>query len=105
MARPTLFAGGIVVTMDSERQLVADGGVLVEGARISAVGKAAALAADHSKAEVVDTSGCLIIPGLIDIHNHPAHFLSKGLLDDIETARRWATPAENVISMRSLLCR
>jgi 5-methylthioadenosine/S-adenosylhomocysteine deaminase len=91
MQRPILLAGGTVVTMDARRRIIVDGAVLVEGRRIRRLGKAAALAAEASGAEVIDASGALVIPGLIDIHNHPAHFLSKGLFDDIETGRRWAT--------------
>jgi 5-methylthioadenosine/S-adenosylhomocysteine deaminase len=91
MARPILLAGGTVVTMAPDRRLISDGAVLVDGKRIARVGKAADLKAEASGAELVDTTDCLVIPGLIDAHNHPAHFLSKGLLDDVETGRRWAT--------------
>ena len=86
-----LLTGGTVVTMDADRHIVADGAVLVEGQRIRRVGKAATLAAEATAAQVIDTTGALVVPGLIDIHNHPAHFLSKGLFDDIETGRRWMT--------------
>lgn len=86
-----IIANGMVVTMDRERRLIADGAVHVRGERIESVGKAADLAAANPGAQIVDARGCLITPGLIDAHNHPAHFLSKGLLDDIETGRRWAT--------------
>jgi 5-methylthioadenosine/S-adenosylhomocysteine deaminase len=91
MERPILLAGGIVVTMDPGRRVIDDGAVLVADGRIRAVGKASALGQAHTAAEIVDTTGAIVIPGLIDIHNHPAHFLSKGLFDDIETGRRWAT--------------
>ncbi|MFI5011640.1 MAG: amidohydrolase family protein [Hyphomicrobiales bacterium] len=91
MERPLLLAGGTVVTVDAARRIIADGAVLVEGGRIRAVGKAAALAVEAPVAEIIDTSGALVVPGFVDIHNHPAHFLSKGLFDDIETGRRWAT--------------
>jgi 5-methylthioadenosine/S-adenosylhomocysteine deaminase len=77
--------------MDASRRIIADGGVLVADGRIRAVGKASELTAKAPEAEVVERPGALIIPGLIDVHNHPAHFLSKGLFDDIETGRRWAT--------------
>jgi hypothetical protein len=33
--------------------------------------------------------GTIVVPGFVDIHNHPAHFLSKGLFGYIEAGRRW----------------
>lgn len=88
-----LIAGGAVVTMDAGRRIILDGAVLVEGNRIARVGKASDLlpGCEADGTEIVDAKDCLICPGFIDAHNHPAHFLSKGLLDDIELSRRWAT--------------
>ena len=77
--------------MDRSRSIILDGAVVVSGQRIAEVGKREALAARYPDAEVVDARGMLVIPGLIDGHNHPAHYLSKGLLDDIAIPRRWAT--------------
>jgi 5-methylthioadenosine/S-adenosylhomocysteine deaminase len=85
-----LIAGSIVVTMDQQRRIIVDGGVLVNGNRIAEVGNAADLASRNPHADVIDAKGCLISPGFIDAHNHPAHFLSKGLLDDVEIGKRWA---------------
>jgi len=91
MTRDTLIGGGTVVTMDPARSIILDGAVVVSGSRIAEVGKREALAARYPEAQKVDARGMLVIPGLIDGHNHPAHYLTKGLLDDIATPRRWAT--------------
>ena len=64
---------------------------MVQEARIIDVGKSADVRAKYPHANFVDAAGMLIIPGLIDGHNHPAHYLSKGLLDDMEVKRRWST--------------
>ena len=87
----TLISGGTVITMDAARSILLDGAVAVAGNRIAEVGKREALASRYSGAKVVDAQGMLVMPGLIDGHNHPAHYLSKGLLDDIAIPRRWAT--------------
>ncbi|MCW5773079.1 MAG: amidohydrolase [Rhodospirillaceae bacterium] len=87
----TLISGGTVVTMDRERRIIRDAAVHVESGRITAVGKAADLDSRYPDAERIDAGDMLVIPGLIDGHNHPTHYLSKGLLDDIELKRRWAT--------------
>jgi cytosine/adenosine deaminase-related metal-dependent hydrolase len=86
-----LIAGGALVTMDRSRSIILDGAVAVSEGRIVATGKREALLARYASAALVDARGMLIIPGLIDGHNHPAHYLTKGLLDDIATPRRWAT--------------
>src|SRR5260221_10020414 len=90
-ARDTLILGGTVVTMDASRSIILDAAVAVSGARIAEVGKREALESRYPDAAQVDARGMLVIPGLIDGHNHPAHYLTKGLLDDIATPRRWAT--------------
>ena len=62
----TLFKGGTVITMDTAFPNLAVGDVLVEGDRILAVG--ANVQADG--AEVIDASGRIVMPGLIDAHHH-----------------------------------
>jgi 5-methylthioadenosine/S-adenosylhomocysteine deaminase len=62
----SLFKGGIVITMDAAVPNLATGDVLVEGDRIGAVG--ANIQADG--AEVINASGSIVMPGLIDAHHH-----------------------------------
>ncbi len=66
MADPTgtiLVRGGRVVDADGER--MAD--VLIEGERITAVGPDVA---DHPPDRTLDAGGCLVAPGLVDLHAH-----------------------------------
>src|SRR5258708_20555522 len=77
--------------LDRSPSIVLDGAVAVSDGRIVATGKREALLARYASAALVDARGMRIIPGLIDGHNHPAHYLTKCLLDDIATPRRWAT--------------
>jgi dihydropyrimidinase len=58
----TVIASGTVVGPDGSVR--AD--VLVDGGRVVGVG-----AVDRSGAEVVDASGCLVLPGAVDVHTHP----------------------------------
>jgi cytosine/adenosine deaminase-related metal-dependent hydrolase len=73
------ITGGIVVTMDAARRVIADGAVVVDGTRIVAVGTAAELARAYPDAEILDATGCAILPGLIDGHAHAGHGLVKTL--------------------------
>ena len=68
----------MVVTQNWKREIV-KGDVLIEGDRIAAVG--------HAKArpdEVIDASGCLVIPGLINCHTHVAMTLMRSVADDVK---------------------
>lgn len=91
MKRPVdmIVRGGVVATMDRDRRLINDGAVAVEGARIVAVGKREAIEAEYDAGRVLGGADKLVIPGLIDGHNHPIHFLSKGMIDDMRFPERW----------------
>jgi dihydropyrimidinase len=81
--RVTLLQGGRVISADGEY----DGDVLIAGERIAAVG---AIEAPHG-ATVVDVSGCLLLPGLIDNHTHLAMpFMGTRSSDDYDTGTRAA---------------
>lgn len=78
---------GCLLTMDRERRILRDAVLAVKDGRIAAVGKANSL--EVRAARTIDASGKLVLPGLIDGHNHPIHYLSKGICDDIPVQRRW----------------
>jgi 5-methylthioadenosine/S-adenosylhomocysteine deaminase len=68
-----IVAGGDIVTMNRDRDVIADGAVAIAGGRIVAVGKAADLRAaegNDAPASVLDATGCVVTPGLIDAHRH-----------------------------------
>lgn len=79
-----IVANGYVVTMDGKRQIYSDGAVAVEGRDIVAVGRTKDVLARHRAPHVIDATGKLVIPGLIDGHNHAFQFLSKGIGDDVD---------------------
>ena len=81
MDGPLLVDGGTVVVMDDAGSVIEGGAVLVEGDRIAAV-----LAPDDPRptgATVIDATGHLIIPGLVNTHGHAAMSLLRGLADDL----------------------
>lgn len=69
--------------MDADRRVLTDAAILIDGERIVAVDKAAALAASADNAEVIDGHGMIAIPGLIDTHAHADQSLLRGLGDDL----------------------
>ena len=76
-----LIDGGTVVVMDEAGTVLEGGAVLVEGDRISAVLEAAT--PRPAGVPVLDATGHLVIPGLINTHGHAAMSLLRGLADDL----------------------
>ncbi|MDC7788891.1 amidohydrolase family protein [Rhodoplanes sp. TEM] len=80
MAR-ILIENGLVVTVDGDRSVFPGGAVLVEDGRVAAVGESLDPATTRDVDEVIDATGCLVMPGLINLHQHHWYVLFKGLAD------------------------
>lgn len=104
-----IISGGLLVPMDPERRIIANGAVAIEKDRIVAVGPASEVLTRHQAPKVVDAGGKAILPGLIDAHAHAGHGLIKSLgagvsdgWDDItETAYSGGTTPESGAPKRS----
>lgn len=68
-----------LATMDDERRELRDAAVLVKGREIVAVGSAAEVAAAHPGPhdEVIDLSGHVVLPGLVNTHHHMFQSLTR----------------------------
>ena len=92
-----LVLGGTIVTMDSSRQVIDDGGIAVRAGRIVAIGSRAQIEARYTSRQRVNATGKLITPGLINGHTHIPMVLFRGLADDLDL-QEWLTkyifPAE-----------
>ncbi len=73
----TLFTGGSIVAK-GRPELAAGGDLLVDGTDIAALGPAGSLAAEPVD-KVVDTTGGIVIPGLVNTHQHDWYLYGKGL--------------------------
>jgi len=65
--RPVLLRGGTVLTMDDSHTILDGGEVLVVGDRIAAVGHDLET---PEGTQVVDATGGVVMPGMIDTHRH-----------------------------------
>ncbi|WP_163267253.1 amidohydrolase family protein [Chelativorans alearense] len=73
-----------VVTCDAAGTVITVGGVAVEGGRIERVASSAELeAAAASARQVVDGTGYILMPGLINTHCHAGDSLFRGLVEDL----------------------
>jgi len=74
----------LLVTMDADRQVIPDGGIFATDGMIQTVGPTAELPdeADH----VIEASGMVVLPGLINTHHHLYQTLTRALpaVQDVE---------------------
>ncbi len=92
-----IVRGGTVVTMDDAKRVIQDGAVAIKGGRIVAVGPRAEIERGYGAREIIDATGKVVIPGLINGHTHVPMTLFRGLADDLDL-QEWLTkyifPAE-----------
>jgi len=92
-----LITGGTLVTMDARRRVITDGGVLIEGSRITRIGKSSEVRHESRPECEIDAKGMMILPGLIDIHVHLAQAMLRGCADDtslIEWLQKYVWPLQ-----------
>ncbi|WP_232508911.1 8-oxoguanine deaminase [Rhodococcus erythropolis] len=74
--------------MDGDRSEYSDGYVVISGNKIVDVG--AGTPPEYPGAQVIDGSGCLITPGLVNTHHHLYQWITRGLAAD-STLFEWLT--------------
>ena len=74
-----IIGNGRLVTRDAANPFVGCGAVLIDGETILAVGETNALRAQCADAEFIDAKGGVIMPGLINAHNHIYSAFARGL--------------------------
>jgi len=67
----------IVVTMDSQRREIVDGGLFIRNGMIEAVGPSAELPSTAD--QILDLSGHILLPGLINTHHHFYQTLTRAV--------------------------
>ena len=77
-----LIKNALIITMNSAADIIKDGAVVIDGSRIVAVGRMDDIGPEYETSDVIDATGKLVIPGLIDAHVHLLHCLVRGLCAD-----------------------
>jgi 5-methylthioadenosine/S-adenosylhomocysteine deaminase len=105
-----LIRGGQVLPMDAAGTVLTEGYVLIEDGTIAAVGPLSEAPATSEVNHVEEAHGCLVVPGLINSHQHHWYHLLKGLsvglyLEDwvrevLHPASEALEPDDILISMR-----
>lgn len=85
--------------MTCARKIIREGAIVVEGNEIVAVGKSTDLKRRSGRGyELIDARGRIVIPGLVNTHQHAAMSLLRGYADDLplqEWLEKWIWPVEN----------
>lgn len=89
-----LIKNGLVVTMDKERRIIAEGSVAVEEGRIVSVKRG--WAGRSKPEEVIDARGKIVMPGLICSHTHLYGMLLRGAPLKIEPPSDFAQILQRV---------
>ena len=77
----SLIKNGHIVTVNGNREVLPGGAVVVANGRIESVHSAAPVSGSRDFDEVIDAEGCLVMPGLINLHQHHWYCLFKGIAD------------------------
>jgi 5-methylthioadenosine/S-adenosylhomocysteine deaminase len=92
-----IVRNGTVVTMDATKRVIENGAVAVDKDSIVSVGTAAEISRKFTSRQVINASGKVVIPGLINTHTHIPMSLFRGIADDLDL-QEWLTkyifPAE-----------
>ncbi len=85
-----LIRGATILTVDAQRRIVQDGALAIKKDRITAIGKSSDLTQRYRGAKVMDCSGKLVMPGLVNAHLHFFHHMHKGLAPENLGGMPWA---------------
>jgi len=83
-----ILADAWLITMNEKRDILEKASVCVEKDRIAAIGTRQDLERRFPTAEVIDCSGKIVMPGMVNTHTHLFQTLLKGLGDDM-VLKKW----------------
>jgi len=76
----TIITNGQILTMNAGREVVENGCVVIKGDVIEAVSAECDMAA-YKGAKVIDAQGGIVLPGMINLHNHLSMVAFRGLAE------------------------
>jgi 5-methylthioadenosine/S-adenosylhomocysteine deaminase len=87
-----LLLGPTLITMDSQRSVVADGALALRDGRIAWLGTAAEAEGRFAPADTLRAPGRIAMPGLLDTHFHTGQQLLRGKIDALSRRRQLRMP-------------
>jgi len=92
-----LLTRGMILPLAKGPAPIHPGALAIVGDRIAALGPQEAVEKEYEAAQVIDEGGALIMPGLVNGHNHAAMTCYRGMADDLplmEWLSQYIFPAE-----------
>lgn len=74
-----IIGNGRLITRDPEHPFFENGAVLIEDHLIKEVGTTAELQKKYPEVERIDAKGGVIMPGLVNMHNHIYSTFARGM--------------------------
>jgi len=81
-----LVDGGLVLTLDAGERILADGAVAIRADRIVAVEPGAIARARFAPLVRIDARRRIVMPGLVNTHNHTPLVITRGMVEDMNFA-------------------
>lgn len=78
-----ILSGGTILTLDAADTVFADGAIAVRGRDIVAVGPREAVEAAWTAPRRIACAGRLLMPGLVNVHNHTPLMITRGMIEDL----------------------
>src|SRR5713101_2204970 len=78
-----IWSARYVVTMDTQRRVIENGAIAVQGDQIVDVGARSTIDQAYQAKRRLDRPTAIITPGLINTHTHAAMSLFRGIADDL----------------------
>lgn len=88
-----LYQHATIITINTEREIILDGAILTTHSRITLIGTTAAVLAnpiftrlckdEPQSIRIIDLTGRVIIPGLVNTHCHTIQSILRGLAEDL----------------------
>lgn len=91
-----LVCNGRVITHDENNPFIENGAVLIDGNIIKEIGTTKELRVKYGQAEIIDVSGKVIMPGLINTHHHIYSAFARGLNLNNPPAKSFTDILKNV---------
>jgi 5-methylthioadenosine/S-adenosylhomocysteine deaminase len=84
-----IIKNGFIITFDQKRSIIKDGGIVIEGNKIIEVDKTEKVLKNYTGEKLIDAKNKVVLPGLINTHNHLFQTLMKSLGDDMKLFDWW----------------
>ena len=93
-----LISGGTILTVNERDEMICNGAILVENGLIVDIGPSEELLSKYNGVHVVDVSGQVVMPGLVNLHLHSG--LIRGTAEDLpvfEWLSRYVDPKHRAL--------